>query len=237
MSTFSPQKVTCRCGHELEIDAADSLHISDRPEIRASILSGDFHTFICPACGGKVIFETLLAYTDFHRWHWFTVFPSPNIRWRSAMVKLARDSFRWNLEVNAPPLVRSWAPSFQEKFRVIFGLHALREKLIVFDAGLDDRVVEVLKLQLILRESLRLSPDLRFHLEQASTRDLLFAYRDPIEGGPNRALRVDRDLYEVLAANPSGARRALPELFDDIAVDYRIVMYEDQPLPPETTSV
>ena len=46
-----------------------------------------------------------------------------------------------------PPIVRSWAPGFT--IRTVFGIDRLREKLVAHAAGIDDRVLEAFKLELL----------------------------------------------------------------------------------------
>src|SRR5690606_27679577 len=121
--------------------------VSLRPEVRQAILDGTFHRFVCPSCGRRNTVEKLLAYTDFPRRQWFTVVPRAALTRRSEWLRLAEDSFRATMVEHAAPIVKTWAPDMTR--RVIFGLASLREKLVAFEAGLDDRWLELVKLELI----------------------------------------------------------------------------------------
>jgi hypothetical protein len=51
---------------------------------------------------------------------------------------------------HAPPIVREMADGFA--IRTVFGLPALAEKILAWDQGLDDRLIELLKLDLYRSE-------------------------------------------------------------------------------------
>lgn len=227
MSTFSRRTVTCHCGTAFEGEVFDSLHVSRRPDVRDRILEGTFHTFPCPGCGERVVVEARLAYTDFPRKHWFTVYPRIDLRHRTEMADFAARAFRATMVDRAPELVRDWAPDMLQ--RVIFGLASLREKLIIFDANLDDRLIEILKLQLF-RTTRRLlfHPDTFLFLSEIESDTLIFDYAPP--GKETVSLPVPRELYVDLAGRCDALLRDQPWLSDGFVVDYRAIVTPDLPL-------
>lgn len=232
MSVFVPGRARCSCGEEIPISLADSLHVSGRPDLRAAIFEETLHRFTCPACGTGMRVEKLLAYTDFERRHWITVFPEQDIRFWSALSAQAEQSFHQVMEVNAPELVRAWSPSFTR--RVVFGLGALREKLIVFDAGLDDRYLELLKLMLVRDLGLTLSPNMYLRLHGVLEDQLLYHAEPPSpnEGSVRRELYVRREVYEKMKSEPASWQDVFPELFASPVVDFRLAMIAPAALPP-----
>jgi hypothetical protein len=207
------------------------LHVSRLPQVRAAILDGTFHVFGCPGCGARARLEKLLAYTDFPRRHWMTVLPPDELlRWR-AWQQFARRSFVAVTEERAAPVIRAMAPSFRPHLRIVFGLGALREKLLVFDAGLDDRVLELVKLELFVRAGLMLHPAAQLSFERSDGDSLLLAYRQEPQATP-RIVSAPRRRYQQLAAEPLASRATLPDLFDGIFVDWRAALIPgDQPIP------
>src|SRR5664279_1371498 len=195
MSTFVPSTIICRCGEHYVVDVANGLHISARPDIREKILAGTFHRFDCPNCGTKTQIDALLSYTDFPARLWFTIAPSTSLPWRNRYLEIARQGFESTMQRNAPELVIGWAAEMTR--RLVFGLAALREKLIILDAKLDDRVIELLKIQLIrdLRDTF--SPTDYFHLTSVSDRELVFEKTHP--DGIIRRAPFPRVLYDDLA--------------------------------------
>jgi hypothetical protein len=178
VSTFAPARLRCRKGHQFPVDVAESLHISNRPDLRQQILDGTFHRFTCPQCAAHVGVEKLLAYTDFPRRHWFTVVPPPELfHWRHHAA-FAEKTYRLTMVEHAPPIVQGWSQEFLT--RLVFGLDALRETLVILDAGLHDRWVAALKLFLV--DELRIVRDpMTIFMVTAVEADgtLVFDYRPP----------------------------------------------------------
>ena len=229
MSTFSPATLRCACGHEHAVEVADSLHVSARPDLRAAILAGEFHRFACPACRRASTVEKLVAYTDFPRRQWFTVVPPVNLARRSEWVAYAERSFRAVFLERAAPIVRTWAPSFTR--RVIFGLASLREKLVAFDAGLDDRTLEHLKLDLIADGRLGYTPDGYFHLSEVRGDQLVLEWGLPGDRA-TQELVVPRSEYDVRHASPDLARATA--LLTGPVVDLRVLHVPE--LAPEVNA-
>ncbi len=191
--------------------------------MREAIKAGTFHVFPCPSCGARVRLDKLLAYTDFERSHWFAVFPDrARARWSDA-VAFARQSFTETMEERSAPLVKSWVPRFRASMRAIFGLDSLRDKLLAFDAGLDDRALEALKLELVRWYDLRWQEGSRLWFERLDGEQLVFAWipaADP--AAPPQALGAPLDAYRRIALDAT-TRERVPALFDSIAVDVRLV--------------
>ncbi len=219
MSTFVPSTIVCRCGEHYVVEVANGLHISARPDIRAQILAGTFHRFDCPNCGTITQIDSLLSYTDFPARHWFTIAPSTGLPWRNRYLVIARQGFESTMERNAPELVIGWGREMTR--RLIFGLAALREKLVIFDAKLDDRVIELLKIQLIrdLRDTF--SPDDYFHVVEVTDGELVFEKTHP--DGIIRTAPVPRALYDDLAREPT-LDAIIDHAFPDrLVYDYRAI--------------
>src|SRR4029079_15944705 len=105
--------------------------------------------------------------------------------------------------------------------RLIFGLAALREKLITFDAGLDDRVVELLKIQLLRDLRGNFAADDYFHLVAVGGAELVFEKRHA--DGMIRKLPIPRSLYADLAALPNLAELIAQAFPDGLLFDYRAI--------------
>lgn len=227
MSTFAPATLMCPCGERVHADVADGLHISRLPEVRRAILDGTFHRFPCPACGRVLQIEKLLAYTDFPRRHWFTVVPERDLAIRGRWIQLADESFRTTMVDRAAPIVKSWAPEFTR--RVVFGLASLREKLVLSDEGLDDRLIELLKLD--LRRELGLLEEPGAYLfvsRRSSSRSIVVEFSRPGGAGTSEA-EVSLDGYEELAAaDPDELAARVPGMWDGLVVDHRVLLVRDE---------
>jgi hypothetical protein len=148
MSTFVQEQVTCACGNVTARDLATSINVSRTPEWRGVILDGTFQRFACPTCG--MVAESVIPfiYVDFDRRHYVGVFPiDDEAHWRE-LEDEPLVAFERNLGAGAPAIARPLGEGFL--VRTVFGLDALREKLVILDADLDDTFVEILKLRLLV---------------------------------------------------------------------------------------
>lgn len=148
MSTIINAPVSCpRCGHVYEVAIADSIGANRAPWLLDAVLDGSFHRFDCPQCRHAITIEKEILFTDFLRGHWIGVFPPGDEPRFEECGELVTSTFREALLEKAPPLVTTWAP--QMRVRVVFGIPDLREKLLLWHNDLDDRVVEILKIDLL----------------------------------------------------------------------------------------
>ncbi len=176
MSTFYPAQLPCpKCQKSYTADLVQGIHISRLPHARQQILDGTFQLFRCPHCGGEAMVEAALVYTDFDRDHYVAMEPS-TYRDRPGALKRHMAVFNDCL-VYAPPIARDLGRRL--KRRLVFGLRALREKLLLWDAGMDDRVVESLKGDWLEENDLAVEEVvLRLHVILPGGH-LLFAVLDP----------------------------------------------------------
>jgi hypothetical protein len=140
MAVFHPHTVKCSCGNLLTVELADSLNVKRFPDARSRILRGELHRAACAACGKTMTVEKPFYYLDPDRGALFRVAPrQERHRWKEASTKLDA----------ASSLVPDAITNGSRSLRVVFGMDELREKLLAQDAGLDDRVLELLKVMLI----------------------------------------------------------------------------------------
>jgi hypothetical protein len=143
MSIYHPTSVTCTCGHSFPAHVAHTLNVRRSPDLRERILRLQLHRVICPRCKQELTVERPMSYVDPDRNAIFFVQP------RGKRVNHRRDSKR--LAAATTHLPARLSPAKGRQARVIYGLDELREKLVAQDAGVDDRVVELLK-ALVLHE-------------------------------------------------------------------------------------
>lgn len=156
-----------RRGREFVANVADCVNIDRTPKVRERILDGEFHRLEDPAGGDPVTVEKTFFYTDFGRGQFFLVLP----RW---------DRHRWkavsrDLREVLTYFPASLAPLERGTVRVVFGMAELREKLLAYDADLNDRLIEVLKVLLLYQHPfLEQHPRLTLTLERADAAEVEF---------------------------------------------------------------
>lgn len=144
MSIFQQEIVTCpHCGDHRPRDVAHSINAERSPQLREEILDGTFQRIACEACHARFEIGHPLLYIDFARSQWFSVHSGAHQpEWRT-LERDAAATFDRAHRSGAPALARQLIAD--PRVRLVFGLDALREKLVCFDAGLDDVTLEVLK--------------------------------------------------------------------------------------------
>lgn len=226
MAVFHPHTVRCVCGNTLSVQLADSVNVKRSPEARDRILNGELHRVACTNCGRKITVEKPFYYTDFSRNTLFKVLPrGERHTWKQASKDLDTAS-------KAIPAVVADAEG--RTLRVIFGMDDLREKLVAQDAGIDDRVLELMKVLLVYEHPILVRrPRLRLVLDEVTDADLNFvaAY----EHSPQKfRLKMPRDLATDLLNDPeklgswsSGAHKT--SLFE--LQDHWVSMWRWSPQP------
>ncbi|HRE90621.1 MAG TPA: CpXC domain-containing protein [Myxococcota bacterium] len=226
MSTFSERDVACpHCGKETRRTLAESLNLGRSPWYAEPILDGTFQVFRCPTCNQQVVVDHPLMVVDFDTKRWIASYPR---QWEPTWprgVAHAENTYRDTLITYAPPMVSELREGLVR--RVVYGLDALREKLVALQNGLDDAWLETLKLDLW-----RAQPDLAFGPE---TRPRLFAAGETLDfnttatDGTARVMRVDKVALERLQAEANLTQRAfVAALTESTYVDLgRILFYSE----------
>lgn len=205
MSLFAKVDIPCpACGASVAFNAVNSVNAVGRPDLREAIIGGDFQKETCGACGKEFRMEPRFSYIDAARGQWITVFPEPDLDdWRVREEEVARlfdKAFGGGASALARELGRSMRP------RLVFGWPALREKLAIDDAGLDDVQLELLKVGLLRNvpeTPFALTSELRFVSAPADgTNELAFAWVDSTTSDFIQGLRVPRALYDEIAKEP-----------------------------------
>jgi hypothetical protein len=209
MSIFWPDPITCDdCGHVNQVETPRSVNGQRAPQHRKAVLDGTFQVFVCEKCAVPFRIEPGFFYIDLSRRQWFGVFPPSHepewARWEEATYL----SMHRGVGASAPPIAQQWQDGLMT--RVVFGVAALREKLVAHDAGIDDRVLELAKLDLVRSGAVELDATARTRLVAADAECLqLIAGDDVIE--------IPRARLEAMELKPW--RALWNELADAIFVD------------------
>ncbi|MFY9478531.1 MAG: CpXC domain-containing protein [Aquabacterium sp.] len=205
MSLFNPTDLSCpHCGQSFSFDLCASVNADRRPDLRQAILDDTFQQATCPHCQGSFRMEPQLSYLDVGRGHWVAAFPRTQVDDWKAVEARAQEGFNRSYGTGASAAERELGASLTT--RVVFSWDALREKLIAFEAGLDDVALEELKL-LLMRDMqeppLPLGAELRLTGVSADGTELAISVLDRT-GQELESLDVPRDLLDEITADPEG---------------------------------
>jgi hypothetical protein len=240
MSTLYHTAITCpACGVSQQVEIADSLNANRMPQCRDWVLERALFRATC-ACGEALVVLHPLLYVDFDRGLWIQVAMEPDRPNFAALEALALDAFRQAFDPTSFPALSAFSAMVRP--RVVFGYEELREKVVAADAGLDDALVEALKLEILVAR-----PDLlhdgveQIVLVDASDnlRFELFAPGADGDPEPYGVLDVARSGYESIAARRDHVRRMMPRLFDGTYVHvarYRFQADDDPSLAADVTA-
>ena len=187
MSRHHIEKVTCpSCHHEGDFELWDSINTALDPEMKEKVLNQSIFLYTCPSCG-----ETF-------RLNYSTLYYQME---DLVMIYLVSESevkktYEIFYEKNALADYRT------EKYlyRIVTSANQLVEKIQIFDAGKDDRVMELVKL--LVTDSLHENnPDkefdeLRFAVDDDGTNILVIITKGEITG----AVDID-NMYEFASSH------------------------------------
>ncbi len=130
MSMKQSLNVTCpECGKESVCTAWPSVNEQLDPEVKKELLTGELTMFTCSFCGTRRRLCYPLLYHDMKT---------------CCMVHLVFDGSTHENDEQHDMFLRM-AQKDHYRFRIVDSFNELQEKIRIFDAGLDDRIVEIFK--------------------------------------------------------------------------------------------
>lgn len=150
MSLFDSTSIQCpACETTTDFQAAGSVNADRRPDLRDAVLDNTFQNVSCPSCGEAMRLEPVVNYLDVEFGLWLAAYPPRQIgdylKLEDEVQALFDESYGVNSSASAQEVGADLLP------RLTFGWPATREKLLLRKAGLDDVVVEMVKLDLLRR--------------------------------------------------------------------------------------
>lgn len=130
-------RIKCpKCGKEIEIDVWDNIDLPYDEEQKKRILNNSLFKINCDSC--KIIFPFAYRcqYNDMEQKYLIWFAPRADETEQKAIV-----AYNQQLKMDKPlQLARGGY-----RYRVVFNDNELREKVLIFDEGLDDRYIETMK--------------------------------------------------------------------------------------------
>lgn len=204
------REMMCPCEARFEREVPELVDLEQQPATIQAIRAGDFMAFACPECGK--LLKPELPFRLIDRARAVDIFFVPELQ-RGAYL-------RGELE----DLV-------QQPGRTVVGYEELVEKLAILEAGLDDRVVELIKYYLLSR-ALQEYADCEPHfLFSASESQALVFHVHGVREDEIGVTRIALEIYTKTAGEIESKAKEQP--FDDmLAPPYVSVnkIYRNQPL-------
>lgn len=153
MSTQKIYSINCpHCNHTQEALIAISINAARSPHLRNALLDQTLHCFLCGCCQMSFTVDVDMNWIDFERKHWLRIFPLAERNNWEKLIHQSTDTYqRYLVDDSAPSVARSLGEGM--RVRSVFGLGALREKIIAWDASLDDRILAICQWTLFLEQA------------------------------------------------------------------------------------
>ncbi len=129
MSQSAMQEITCpQCGKKTSFLVWDSINTVEQPEMKEKVRNDEAFRFHCPDCGASALLNYNFLYHQ--QEDQLLIYVSADGSDASQMEKL----------------LSGRAAAFDGyKKRIVCSYNEFKEKLLIFDAGFDDRIVEIIK--------------------------------------------------------------------------------------------
>ncbi|GHF37386.1 CpXC domain-containing protein [Seohaeicola zhoushanensis] len=219
MSLFSQMNVLCpNCGKTQNIAGVGSVNADRRPDLRAAIMDDSFQMMICGDCGTAFRLEPLFNYLEVDKGLWIAAMPGREMPEYIEVEDRAMGVFEISYGERAPAAAKAIGKDL--KPRVTFGWPGVKEKLTIDELGLDDVIVEKLKLELMRRlPEVPLGPGTELRLMGGGESALSFAWVQTVGEAQEQGFSVDRALYDEIAGNEAGWAKIHARLTDGPFVD------------------
>ena len=161
MTMHSSHTITCRaCGRQQEFVVWETINATLNPELKQRLLAGELTTFVCDGCGDRAEVIYSMLYHDMAK--------------RFMVWLLAEGDAQVDLEMfgELGGVIEESMRGY--RLRTVCSRNELIEKVLLFDADIDDRAMELFKLALV--ETMRADPEMPAGL-------LLFAGADDAPAG------------------------------------------------------
>lgn len=136
MSKSEIAKYTCpNCFKVSDVKAWKSVNVDIDPELKQKVLNGSIFNFQCPSCHVYKKFFYTFLYHDMTRK--FMIYLKPASEKRFADISLD------DLQKQTITPVRHFYSGY--RLRAVPTHNRLKEKILIFDEGLDDRTIELIK--------------------------------------------------------------------------------------------
>ncbi|MBQ7793085.1 MAG: CpXC domain-containing protein [Clostridia bacterium] len=144
MSLNTQEKIRCpKCGTLNDITLWQSLTVSDSQDLKQELLSGKLNVLTCSDCGARALVPTPLLYHDEDKKLMISFMPTETAEEAQKQFASIKESSRQSGELNE---------LCGYNLRYVSDYNSLLEKILIFDSGLNDKTVEVIKLMVLMQE-------------------------------------------------------------------------------------
>lgn len=162
MSINTKRSIKCpQCSHFEEMTVWNSITADDSPDLKQDLLSGKINVFVCGNCSAKALVPEPLLYSDHAKKLMISFMPTDNDEEKLRRYENIKKTSKASGELDE-------LEDYDLRFVSVYD--DLLEKILIFDNGLHDKVIEVIKLLILMQEP-----------EKAERRSALFGKKEDRE--------------------------------------------------------
>ncbi len=144
MSINSKQSVKCpKCSHLNEVTVWSSITSDDSPDLKKDLLSAKINMFKCDNCSHIALLPNPLLYHDQSRKLMISFTPCNDDGKKAELFKEIKETSKNSDELKN---------LIDYNLRFVTNYDTILEKILIFDNGLNDKVIEVLKVLILTQE-------------------------------------------------------------------------------------
>lgn len=196
------------CDEEIRMNVHEFVDAQTDPELKDAIINGQFFLTECPNCGQTTLAEYPLMYTDSEKK--LNVYMAPDYE------PELLDQLN-SLDIEDAELDE------ETSFRLVENGGELLEKILIAEAGRDDRVIELYKAvacENLKEEFPELCPEdmLYFRDEEGEEMFIVFDIENPF--GEQLTIEVDPEIYEQMAKDCKDALWTEPGKYEVVNAEW-----------------
>ncbi len=144
MSINTTENIKCpKCGQLTEQTVWHSITVSDSADLKADLLAGKVNMFHCPSCSHTALVPTPMLYHDEEKSLMISFSPSDDENMKKQLFEEIKKTSKESGELDNLA---------DYNLRFVCEYNSLLEKVLIFENGLNDKVIEVLKVLILMQK-------------------------------------------------------------------------------------
>lgn len=203
------KKINCpHCNEENEVILWEKVNVDMNPDLKEKLFTETINNMKCKNCGYEGRIDLPLYYNDVK--NKFFIYLVPDF----PVDKKEEENLLNNLKSQTLNILDK---EYNNRKRLVFEYYNLLEKILIFDAGLDDRAIEGCKI--LARTQLKLMEG-RAAFAGIENDEITFNFFDKEEKEASKSFSVPKAMYEEVAAVINGKDKKPADDFKIIDVKY-----------------
>ena len=194
MSQQKTYPIRCpKCQHEQDLDLYESINVKTNPELKTQLMSAQLNTVVCEKCAASFRIDKPLLYHDPSRKLMIYWIPTKDNDIAAGQKQFTECLSQLNTllpqGLDAPEV------------HLVFSRTELVERIFLFEAGLNERIIEYIKHMIYLKNNAKLDPArkaLLFDAEDSTPEMLCFVIQDVATKQLESLLQYSREAYTAL---------------------------------------